>query len=480
MLARSLSTSVQTAAARLVGRISTAVLATAACLVPALAGATESPVGSAFDIWYYATDADGDRSRLFSSTDLTGFVNQARCQCNQTISTRIRLQRAMTTYTPSVRVQTFVGNRCADAQSTVNPQISPCLRVLSDAPNAYTKEINFEFSPVWLVAGVEPGGSQDLGQAEPAGSCDAGQGTAGVWICIENGEQPDCQSAEFEVTGTQNKNGTADMMGQGITYDFDPPQTLPENFAIDEGDGAVVIEWDQIATGDVAGFRVLCADAEGNPLPGKGIDPPSLTGINRGTIYFTAADLCPDGELNGPDEPIDSAGDGSDETGEDSGSTTGDDGTTTFGDLTLGTSDADTSGDGTSGTDTSTGTSTGSSTGAATGAQGLESMRWEYICSPHISGTAQEARITGLDNGVEYKFMVVAYDVAGNPIPASGELTATPRETIDLWEQCEIDGDICGSGGFCNCTTDGEDGEGSGWLLGGVVLAIVARRRRAR
>lgn len=453
-------------------------IAAATLLVPQVAAATESPVGTAFDIWYYATDSDGDRARLFSSTDLTGFVNQARCECNQTISTRIRLQRAMTTYTPSVRVQTFVGNRCADAQSTVNPQITPCLRVLSDAPNAYTKEINFEFSPVWLVAGIEPGGSQNLGEAEPAGSCDSGQGSAGVWICIENGEQPDCQAAEFEVTGTQNMNGTADMMGQGITYDFDPPQTLPSGFAIDEGDGAVVIEWDQIATGDVSGFRVLCADEEGAPLPGMGIDPPSLTGINRGTIYFTAADLCPEGPLNGPDEPIDEDTVG-EETGEDTGGSTGDESTsTTFGDLTLGSSESESSGSG-SGSGSTSGDGTTGTTGDALPTEGLASLRWDYICSSHISGTAQEARVTGLENGRNYQFLVVAYDVAGNAIAASDVLTATPRETIDLWEQCEIDGDICGSGGFCNCTTDPSD-DRSVWLLGGFLLAIAARRRRAR
>lgn len=438
--------------------------------------AGEAPVGSNFDIWYYATDENGDRDRLFSADDLAGFVNQARCECNQTISTRIQLKRAMTTYDPTIRVQTFVGNRCADAQTSVNPQITPCLRVLSDAPNPYTKAINFEFSPLWLVAGVQPGGSQDLGSAEPNGTCESGQGDAGIWICIENGEQPDCQNAEFEVTGTQNKNSTGDAMGmaQGIHYDFDPPQTLPSNFSISAGDSALQIEWDQISTGDVSGFRVLCADMDGNPLPGHGIDPPSLVGINRGTTYFIARDLCPDGPFSGEDEAVD--------TGDDT--TTGDGGST--GDLET-SGGLETTGD-TGGTSSESGTgagagsgseSGGGTTGAALPTEGIESLGYAYVCSGHISGTSQEARVTGLDNGVAYQILVVAYDLAGNPIAASPVLEGIPVETIDLWEQCEIDGDICGSGGFCNCTTDPDD-DARGWFVVIGVLGFAVRRRRRR
>ncbi len=441
------------------------------------ASAVEPPAGANFDIWYYTTNEQAERGRLFSATDLSGFVNRARCQCNHAISTRVLLKRATTSYDPNVRVQSFVGSRCDIGQVGNNAQVTPCLRILSAAPNAYTKAINFEFPPVWLAGGVVPSGSQDLGDATPAGTCEGGQGDAGVWICIENGMQPDCQADEFQVMGTQNKNGTADAMAQAIHYDFEPPQTLPTGFSIDSGDGAVIIEWDQISTGDVSGFRVLCADENGAPLPGKGIDPPSLSSINRGTIYFTQQNLCPDGPFMVSEEGVDTS-DTTDGDTTDGDTTSGD---TTSGDITSGSStDGGTSGSsgGDSGT-SGTGSSTGSSTGASDlPSDGIASLDWDYICSGHSSGTSQEARVSGLTNGQQYQFLVVAYDLAGNPIAASDVLTATPRETIDLWEQCEIAGDICGSGGFCNCTEAPDPGHAAWWLL--APLGAIASRRRRR
>lgn len=429
------------------------------------AAAGEAPTGASFDIWYYTTNETAERGRLFGSTDLTSFVNQARCQCNHAISTRVLLKRAMTTYDPSVRVQSFVGSRCDIGQVGNNAQVRPCVRILSAAPNEYTRAVNFEFSPIWLVAGTVPTGPQDLGDATPTGSCESGQGDAGVWICIENGMQPDCQSDEFQVQGTQNRNGAMDM-AQAIRYDFDPPQTLPNNFSFDSGDGAVIIEWDQIATGDVSGFRVLCADADGNPLPGRGIDEPSLADINRGTIYFTQGNLCPDGPFMLEEEAPDSGTDGGTDSGG-SDSSTGDASSSSGSDS--GSSDSGSSG-------SSGGSDSGSSTtGGALPSTGIESLDWDYICSSHFSGTSQEARVDGLENGTEYQFLVVAYDVAGNAIAASDVIRATPRETIDLWEQCEIDGDICGSGGFCNCTADPQATD-AWWLL--APLFAVARRRR--
>jgi MYXO-CTERM domain-containing protein len=46
---------------------------------------------------------------------------------------------------------------------------------------------------------------------------------------------------------------------------------------------------------DVEGYRILCADANGNPLPGRGFRP---SGPNYGQFYYTAADVCPDGPRN--------------------------------------------------------------------------------------------------------------------------------------------------------------------------------------
>jgi hypothetical protein len=103
-------------------------------------------------------------------------------------------------------------------------------------------------------------------------------------------------------------------------------------------------------------------------------------------------------------------------------------------------------------------------------------MDWAYVCSGFMAPASSSGRISGLENGVEYQVLVVAYDRSGNPVPASDVLTATPRETTDLWEQCEQQGGICGEGGFCNCrATHGTPDDDAAWLL---LLALFGLRRR--
>ncbi len=435
--------------------------------------AAEIPAADAFDIRYYKTRDDGERanSYQFSTQDLTQYINRARCECGQDISTKIVLRRAMTNYDPAVRVTTYVGSRCDQGQATAGiGQAKPCARVVVSSPSTYLLGLNFEFEPIWLADGVVPGGPQDIEEATPAGTCASGQGDGGIWICIENGMITDCQADEFIIQGTQNEN-SGDMMAQALHYDFSPPTVLPSSFSIEEGDGAIKIEWDQQATGDGNGFRVLCADANGNPLPEHGLDnPPSLVAVNQGTNYWTQGNLCPDGPFP------DSAQDLPDDLPDDTGGT--DDGT----DGTAGSTDGgSTSSDGGSTFIPVTDSGSGSSGGSELPADGIESLDWDYVCTGHLAATARSARIDGLDNDVEYQFLVVAYDAAGNPAIASDVLVGSPRETVDLWEQCEVQGEVCGPGGFCTCTAAPRRQDALGlFALAGVGLVGWARRRRRR
>jgi hypothetical protein len=414
-----------------------------------------------------------------------------------------------------VRVTTYVGNRCDEAADNPSAgQALPCVKILSSSPSTYTLGVDFSFEPIWLAGGTERTGSQDLADATPGASCESGEGDAGVWVCIENGETPDCQGMEFAVKGTQNKNSAMDS-AQGIHYDFSPPNVLPSSFEIAEGDRAVLISWDQDASGD-ANFRILCADADGNPLPGKGIDnPPALTGVSQGNIYFTKNNLCPGGEFADPSQDLPDNEGGTDggsldggslDAGTGGGTESGTDGGTSVGideafelewhlggGVTTGVS-GDSGSTGTATTDGGASTSdtggtagagdtggTGSSTGSTElPTEGIQSLDWDYVCTGHISGSARSVRIDGLENGREYQFLVVAYDPAGNPAPSPDILTATPRETIDLWEQCEIAGEACGDGGFCSCTAAprARDAFELTALAGVGLLGWVRRRRR--
>ncbi|MBL4688984.1 MAG: hypothetical protein JKY37_30615 [Nannocystaceae bacterium] len=420
----------------------------------------------------------------------------------------------------------FAGSNCSDGQLGNTSQNNPCVQLENQLPNFYTRAPSFTFPAIWLSSGVL-GSDQSLGTAEPELSCDQGAGDGGIWICVEDGTQTNCQPEEFIVKGTQNINVPANQSGTStgstgaIRFDYDPPLSTPTSFELAEGDGAVRVSWDSQSDPGV-GYRVLCADANDEPLANKGISRPSVTAENQGTLYLTETNLCPDGPFDdtpegeidgemGPDDGgTDDGGTDGDDRGTDGGSddfgawgsdpddasdfwwhgavggelpTGGDTGGTTAGDTSGDTGSESTTGTNESGTTGSDGTTGGTSadTGSTTGGRpsaGIESLDWDYVCSGHLGFNADSARIEGLENGTSYRFLVVAYDKAGNPIQVSEPQEATPRETTDLWEQCEAQGDLCGSGGFCHCSTDNRAPDGPMALLGLTVLAGIRRKRR--
>jgi cysteine-rich repeat protein len=116
-----------------------------------------------------------------------------------------------------------------------------------------------------------------------------------------------------------------------------------------------------------------------------------------------------------------------------------------------------------------------------TASEGMLNLKWDYVCSPHIAFNTSSYRITGLENGKEYNFVLVPYDLMGNPQQPDTVVRAIPVETYDLWEQCEADGGVCGASGYCNVSDD------SGGLALFTALAAlglgglgVANRRRNR
>jgi hypothetical protein len=469
------------------------------------------PSAEAFQILYYTVDYDSEgnarRGRLMTETDLDGtFVNRARCECGQEIWARIVLQPG--NY-PNEQVRTFVGNRCDDAQTVVNPQLRPCVKLYESIPQAYRNGVDLLFHPVWLARGID-GTVQSVNDATAFGDCSFGRGDAGIWICVESNGQPDCQAEEFIIKGNQNENTPGEA--KALSYDFDTPFTLPTNVRVESGDSAVITRWTNETPDPGGGFRVLCADASGNPLPGKGFSLRSITDVNLGTTYFTEENLCPGGPFTEvamisvdpgdlPPDPIDPDPDPDPEGDpDDRDSAAGFDAwpdepaafMTTGGiddSEAPGTGDTGTSGS-TGDTDTDTDTDIDTDTegededGASTEAvAALETLDWAYVCSDHLPYNSNSTRVTGLENGRPYHFVLVAYDRSGNPVAASDVLTATPRETIDLWEQCELAGEVCGDGGYCACSADDVRPMGAlGGLLGLLVGAggVLHRRRRRR
>lgn len=435
------------------------------------------PTEADFRITYFPTNEYGERrTTALSTNEMNWLIGQARCECEQDLVVRIARDTSSGNAVDAVQLNAYVGQQCATAQAMPGvTQYDPCVLVTSGLPAVFQNAPEFAFSPLWLAVGVTDVNNQSLGSAEASGTCGGLSGQGGVWMCAGLTE---CMMGNFFMQGTANNNIAADGTPQGVVYDFVPPLTAPTNFTASPGDSAVEISWDATSIADISGYRLLCADAEGNPLDIYDYDPPSAADLVTGQHYFTRENLCPGGVF-GPDYDPEAEGwPSEDETGTDTGSETGTDTGSETGTDTgdTGTDTTDTSADT---TDTGTDTGGGDPTSA-----GMLTLDWDYVCSGHISASSQSYRVEGLENGVDYQFLLVAYDFAGNPVEVSAAdvIAARPVETYGLWEQCEEQGNVCGEPGFCAVVEPTRSSLVLGLLalglVGGVPLLVRARRRR--
>lgn len=460
-----------------------------------------------FQITYIFTNADGEPlpSQRLTATDMQAYSNLASCQCGHVWGARVFLDNSVgTAYPGNTLIDTYVGANCGDGQESFGSQNDPCVKVFDGTANDYDDNgILIPFEQVWLSSRSDTR-DEPVSSATPILPCDLSQtGGGGIWICVESNGQSNCQKEEFVVMGDSSVNSagstetTDPTTGMGTTpatniqFDYLEPQDDFGGFRAQSGDGAVVISWNSAENNDTSGFRVLCADMDGNNPAPKVTGAPEGRSRTNGKLYYTAENLCPGEVVYTPDpnatppEPVP----------EETGTGSSDDGTSSgaidapwLGD---GWSMATGTGSGTetgaaSGTETGIGTAsgtTGEDTGAGTSggdgvASPIESLDWRYVCSDHVANTGTSVRVDGLENGKEYQFLVVSYDGFGNPKILSEVLTATPIETSDFWEQCEEQGDLCGNGGFCSCTSDPSP-MGAAWLGTGLLLLGLARRRRS-
>lgn len=270
--------------------------------------------------------------------DLKWFVNRARCECGQEIWVSIRTMAQQ--MIDNQFITPFVGARCDEGVTGINQQARPCVQLAQLSPQQFASG-GFEttFSPIWLSSGIAPGSPDEIENAQAFSSCEGGQGSnTGVWICAENGMASECQADEFIITGSTNIN-SSDEEQMGITYDFQGPNIAasPDSFRVEPGDGSLRISWSETNNTDIQGYRILCADAQGNPLPGKGRELRSvpsrsaaLTERNQGQIYYTASNLCPEGPFTDvpegdaePTSPDPGGTGGTGATGDNGGSDTG-------------------------------------------------------------------------------------------------------------------------------------------------------------
>lgn len=409
------------------------VLALALTAVPSLARA-ELPDPAVFPVRFSVLDPNGQVVREMTDDDLNGYVNLARCECGQSIRAELSMVPPGAP-DPAQQVNAYVGPACDLAEADPDGQFRPCGALTGNAAATFAGGIAVDVHPLFLgrgIADIEHRHVSDPAAVVSAG-CAGLFGDAGVWLCapLENG-QSGCQTDDF-FREPQPK----------IRFDFIPPLATPGEFTAEPGDRSVRLQWSG-ESGDIHGYRILCADASGAPIPELAVDPPSPTEPADGTSYVTAHDLC-GGQpftsvmISDPGAPAGTCGDGVLDEGEACDDPIRGDDHLCAADCTL-----------------------------RVPAE-LYALDWGYVCSDHIRFEEREAAIGGLENGKEYQFVLVTHDRHGNPRAFTRLAVATPR--VGLPQFAPDAG--------CDCDA-GRTGHVPGALLAVGLLALARRRRAAR
>lgn len=410
------------------------VLTLALVAVPSLARA-ELPDPAAFPVRFSVLDPSGRPVREMTDDDLDAYVNLARCECGQPIRAGLSMVPPGAP-DPTQQINAYVGTACDVAEVDPDGQFRPCGMLSSNAAATYADGIDVDLHPLFLGRGVADVERRFVG--DPAtvveGGCAAISGDAGVWLCAP---------AENGVGGCQ----TDDVFRRPqpkIRFDFIPPLTTPTEFTVEPGDRSVRLRWSG-EIGDIQGYRILCADEAGAPIPGLAVDPPPPTAPADGTHYFTAHNLCGESPftnvmISDPGGSAGTCGDGVLDESEECDDGDGADDDLCAADCTL-----------------------------RVPAE-LYALDWDYVCSDHIAFDEHEFLLGGLENGKTYQFVLVPHDRHGNPRAFGKLAVATPDAELPDFAPAAGDG--------CDCDA-GREGHVPGAMLALALLALV-RRRAAR
>ncbi|MGB1274203.1 MAG: DUF4215 domain-containing protein [Nannocystaceae bacterium] len=281
-------------------------------LWPDTQAAEEVPGAADLSLYYNLYNRDtGETVRRMDTNDLQYYANRARCECDERIEMELRL---LPSYVGDQgdQLDTFVGVSCETSELNTTSNFTPCAVLNSGVTSSYLNGVVRDFGLIWLTNGVLDRGSldRDPDTAAPGGSCTVGESTGGVYMCAPNANgTPACQADDFFILGDKIDNITDDTMMTGLSYDFQNPRTFPTSFETSIGDGAVEIAWELDMPGDIQGYRVLCADENGNPAVDSMVaDPESRrfsVNISADTNYYTRENLCGEAQTVCGDGQID-------------------------------------------------------------------------------------------------------------------------------------------------------------------------------
>lgn len=402
-----------------------------------------------FSVTYYVTDESGEFVRPMVKRDLQFFTNRARCECGQKIGVNIQAQ-AGAELDATTKIQALVGSQCPVGESSVAGQFRPC-GVLADALGvSFSQGVTSAFHPAFLASGIDPSSpTREVAGAETTlgGACgDYVEGETSIWMCDPAANNTSgCQPQEFFYGPDSALSQLSGI--PSLAYDFMSPQLHVFDLTVEPGRGGAELSWKVPGAGDIAGFRVLCEEADSGASLGLDKATPDLLDLPSGTHYFTAGNLCgaePFSTVKIAAEGLEDpgvCGNGVVEAGEtcDDGEDNGPEGLC----------DADCS---------------------LRVSASLHALDWDHVCSEHIPFSSKSAVIEGLENGKTYNFVLVSYDTFGNPRAHGKVVTATPDEALPAT------GGEGAAGEGCACAA-GQGGPGL-WAMSLVGLLGLARRRR--
>jgi len=414
------------------------VLALPALLALAPQTALAAPVpftSDLFEVAHTIPTLDGASARAMTDFERKYFVNRARCECGQPLRTELRLRPDPPELDPTKLIQSFLGPYCATAESDPKGQFRRCGQLANATALGYVEGFTTDYPAIFLASGLDlgsPSRSLDDPQTILAGTCDPGQGEAGAWVCAQTNTQAGCQADEFFLQPQPPR----------LQWDFMAPLVTPDDLTVTPARGGVTLSWTLDNPADIHGLRVLCERSDGKPAGNQDFATPDLLAEADGTHYFTQQNLCGDEPFLLFTTAAKPTGDGSCGDGQVDPGEACDDG--------------DNFDEGPCRSDCT-----------LTVSPGLHALDWDYLCSDHISVDETSVNIHGLENGVDYRFLLVTYDASGNPRIVPQVLHATPDASLEA-----LPGDPEG----CACTTTTAPTTSALLLL--AALGLTRRRRR--
>lgn len=363
-----------------------------------------------FEVRFAIPGQDGATLREMSALDRDHFVNQARCECGQPLRATVRLREQAADVDETTLIQSMIGPYCPYGDAVPDGPFRPCGIMASATAPSYFVGQSVDFHPIFLSSDIDAssGGVRDVQQPTTvlARRCDnEALGWGGVWVCVESNATPGCQPDEviLQLDDSEEPGTTPRLI-----FDYMPPVVRPEEVAAVSADSGVQLRWVVGQPGDIHGFRVLCERSDdGQPAASQRFDPPDPFAEPDGTHYFNAHNLCDDQPILSYKSAIEPAGDGSCGDGVRDPGEACDDGEAN--DI-----------DGLCRSDCSLGVSAE-----------LHALDWAYLCSDHLDLNTRSINIYGLENGVDYNFVLVTYDAAGNPRAHPVVAQATPDRVFE-------------------------------------------------